>query len=434
MATEGKKLTTILSIDGGGVRGIIPATILAFLESELQKLDGKEARIADYFDFIAGTSTGGLVTAMLSSPDPDDPSNRPFSAGKILQFYFAESANIFPQKPKQPRHIDEMSRLEHAVNQFVQSMGSIPEDEYGRERLRFMFPDCRSLIDLVVRLWKFVFDPKFNGEKLKEVVEEKVGDRRLSETLTNVIIPSFDIKLLQTVVFSTLKAARDDLEDAPLQDVCLSTSAAPYYLPLHKFEINSVNRSRNFNMVDGGVAANNPTLLALSEVAKEMSLDGKAQCLDNMDCSKFLVLSLGTGSSKRNNKLEIVNENWGPLRWLWGDNGIPFLDVLMNAIDAMVDIYLSAFFRGASFEDNYLRIQTDSLNDSEIGMDNSNLENLQNLENIGNELLEKPVSAMNLETGLLKPIRGAGTNRAAIIKLAKRLSEERKRRLAQSSA
>ncbi|KAF3339440.1 patatin-like protein 2 [Carex littledalei] len=53
-------IVTILSIDGGGVRGLIPAAILAFLESKLQELDGEDARIADYFDVISGTSTGGL--------------------------------------------------------------------------------------------------------------------------------------------------------------------------------------------------------------------------------------------------------------------------------------------------------------------------------------------------------------------------------------
>ncbi|XP_037419641.1 patatin-like protein 3 [Triticum dicoccoides] len=58
-------IVTVLSIDGGGVRGIIPGTILAFLEEKLQELDGPDVRIADYFDVIAGTSTGGLVTAML---------------------------------------------------------------------------------------------------------------------------------------------------------------------------------------------------------------------------------------------------------------------------------------------------------------------------------------------------------------------------------
>ncbi|GKU93340.1 hypothetical protein SLEP1_g6940 [Rubroshorea leprosula] len=90
-----RNLITILSIDGGGIRGIIPGVILTFLESELQKLDGEEARIADYFDVIAGTSTGGLVTAMLTTPNEK---NRPlFAAKDIKDFYLTHCPNIFPQ-------------------------------------------------------------------------------------------------------------------------------------------------------------------------------------------------------------------------------------------------------------------------------------------------------------------------------------------------
>ncbi|CAB4319854.1 unnamed protein product [Prunus armeniaca] len=62
-------LITILSIDGGGIRGIIAGVILKFLEFELQKLDGKHVRLADYFHMVAGTSTGGLVAAMLTTPN-----------------------------------------------------------------------------------------------------------------------------------------------------------------------------------------------------------------------------------------------------------------------------------------------------------------------------------------------------------------------------
>ncbi|XP_047156450.1 patatin-like protein 2, partial [Vigna umbellata] len=72
---------TILSIDGGGIRGIIPATIIHFLESQLQELDGPEASLADYFDVISGTSTGGLVTAMLTAPDSN---KRPLFAAKDI--------------------------------------------------------------------------------------------------------------------------------------------------------------------------------------------------------------------------------------------------------------------------------------------------------------------------------------------------------------
>ena len=61
----------------------------------LQKLDGEEVRIADYFDVIAGTSTGGLVTAMLTTPNEK---NRPlFAAKDIKDFYLKQGPKIFQQ-------------------------------------------------------------------------------------------------------------------------------------------------------------------------------------------------------------------------------------------------------------------------------------------------------------------------------------------------
>ncbi|KAJ1256346.1 hypothetical protein BS78_K043900 [Paspalum vaginatum] len=68
---------TILCIDGGGIRGLIPATVLEFLEGQLQEIDGSpEVRLAYYFDYIVGTSTGALVTTMLAAPNEKKNSKR----------------------------------------------------------------------------------------------------------------------------------------------------------------------------------------------------------------------------------------------------------------------------------------------------------------------------------------------------------------------
>jgi hypothetical protein len=98
---RGKRLT-ILSIDGGGVRGLIPATILADLEGKLQRLDGAEARLVDYFDLIAGTSTGGLITAFLTTPSEDNGKKPICTAKDVIQFYLWYSAQIFPHTGYSP--------------------------------------------------------------------------------------------------------------------------------------------------------------------------------------------------------------------------------------------------------------------------------------------------------------------------------------------
>jgi len=204
-------IVTVLSIDGGGVRGIIPGTILAFLEAKLQELDGPGARVADYFDVVAGTSTGGLVTAMLTAPDKE---GRPlFAAKEINDFYLKHSPKIFPAK-------------------------------------------SGGLLGLVKSV---ALGPKYDGKYLRSIVRELLGDTKVSQALQNIVIPTFDIKLLQPTIFSRYDAVKDVSKDALLSDVCIGTSAAPTYLPGHQFETKDKDgKPRAFNLIDGGVAANNP--------------------------------------------------------------------------------------------------------------------------------------------------------------------------------
>jgi patatin-like phospholipase/acyl hydrolase len=94
---------------------------------------------------------------------------------------------------------------------------------------------------------------------LHSIVKEKLGDTRLHQTLTNIVIPTFDIKRLQPTIFSSYKVKNNPLTDALLSDICIGTSAAPTYLPAHYFETKDPSgKVREFNLIDGGVAANNP--------------------------------------------------------------------------------------------------------------------------------------------------------------------------------
>ena len=85
----------ILSIDGGGIRGIIPGQILVALEKKLQeKSDNPQARLAEYFDLFAGTSTGGILTCICLCPSEVEPSKARFSAQDAVDLYMNHGEEI----------------------------------------------------------------------------------------------------------------------------------------------------------------------------------------------------------------------------------------------------------------------------------------------------------------------------------------------------
>ncbi|GLU13597.1 hypothetical protein SLE2022_302240 [Rubroshorea leprosula] len=204
-------MVTVLSIDGGGIRGIIPGTLLGCLESQLQELDGPNERIADYFDVIAGTSLGGMLATMLTAPNKDNRSM--YEAKEIIGFYLKHCPKIFPQKGSKC---------------FMGSLASL-------------------------------MGPKYSGKYLRRMINQELRDITLNQTLTNVVVPAFDIRFFQPVIFSTTEAKADTPKNSRLADVCISTFAAPTFLPAHYFETkDSSGKTRRFDLIDGGVAANNP--------------------------------------------------------------------------------------------------------------------------------------------------------------------------------
>ncbi|XP_060975020.1 patatin-like protein 2 isoform X2 [Cannabis sativa] len=366
----GAGTTTILSIDGGGVRGIIPGVMLDFLESKLQEFD-KNARLADYFDVISGTSTGGLIATMISTPNDK---GRPLYAAKdIVPFYKKECPQIFKKSA------------------------------------------CPFL------LLKSIYD----GNYLHRLVRGILGKKVLRDTLTKVVIPAYDINKLSPVIFSSYEVLENKNEElnACLSDICISTSAAPIYLPAYKF----TNQNTEFNMIDGGVAANNPTVAAITEVLKRKRInkvdhqlekgkgkkrkkdtnnneDGDQSSEDHHDYGDLLVLSLGTGADKVEGKYnaDIVN-GWSILNWIqnpswnffWNPDR-PIFEIMADANADMIDHYTTIFFQ--NYHQNFLRIQDSELPKDLSAMDNSDPTNLEKLEQYAKDLLHKPVTRLDLPT------------------------------------
>ncbi|KAI4356619.1 hypothetical protein L6164_000628 [Bauhinia variegata] len=354
------EIIPILSIDGGGIKGIIPAVILEYLESALQeRANNKSARIADYFDVIAGTSTGGIIASMLTAPDSNNTDLPRFTASEIIQWYKEESPCIFNQSEQ----------------------GSI------------------------------LLGPKYNGNCLHDIAREQLQEIRLGDALTDLVIPTFDLKQLKPVIFSSFKINQVPDLNAKLADIVISTSAAPTLLPPYNF----TNGNTTFNMIDGAVVADNPAFVACNELMQQ----GKNN-------TELLLLSLGTGNIPEGGWNATEAANWGIIQW-----GSHLLTILGHSSTHQSGYYLATLFN--DLQDNYLRIQEYNLSKEFESSDNSTQAYLDGLEDVGRKLLNETAKRINVITSLPEDIDNI-TNAQALDRWADILYELKQQRLAKRSS
>ena len=253
----------ILSIDGGGIRGIIPCVILQEIENRMQR------PISSIFHLIAGTSTGGIITVGLTIPDER---GLPKYDAKALMNLYAENG-----------------------------------DQIFQKRL---FKTARQ-----------IFYPGYTADSIEGLLKTYFGDWRLKDALTDVLVTSLNTQNLKPFYFLSRLAkqdARQPSENFLMREVARSTSAAPTYFPANG--LNWGDAKDTMSLVDGGVFANNPSVLAFTE-AIELARETKSKDIDavvtpDADASPFFMLSLGTGQSEKSIPLSRATK-MGMLPWIW---------------------------------------------------------------------------------------------------------------------
>lgn len=199
----------ILSIDGGGVRGLIPGMIIVELERRLGK------PVSEVFDLIGGTSAGGHIALALSAPDKNG--NPKWSAADLASFYRDAYGRIFPS----------------TGNRFIGALRGITDERYSAEGIEL-------------------------------VLEEIFGDVMLSEALTEVLITAFEVESGKPHFFLRSEARADKRLDHTMKFVARATSAAPtYFEPAAK-----IGSDEKLAFIDGGVFANNPTMCGFAHAQK----------------------------------------------------------------------------------------------------------------------------------------------------------------------
>jgi len=199
-------------VDGGGIKGMFPASFLADLEEKL--CEGRS--VGEHFDLIAGTSTGGIIALGLASG---------MRASEIKRIYEDNGEAIFPP-------------------------------------IRGWFRRLRRGLRFVANLGRYTYE----REPLAKALKVVFGDRLFGDTTRRLCIPSFEGRYGEVVVFKTPHHPdfKKDWKE-PIVDVALATSAAPSFFKTYK--------SGEQVYADGGVWANNPVMLGLVEALTSYDVD-----------------------------------------------------------------------------------------------------------------------------------------------------------------
>lgn len=288
---EDKMAMRILSIDGGGIRGILPGMILVELEKKLQKLSKKPtSRLADYFDLVAGTSTGAILCSAYVYPDAKGKPK--YSAQEAVNFYLEDGDDIF----------------DVGVWKAIGSLGGVS-------------------------------DEKYSAKELERVLKTAFGETKISELLKPTCFVSYDVSRRQPIIFKQHSAVAKNMNFL-VRDALRGTSAAPTYFEAARI-YSLPPLAQKFVLVDGGVVANDPALCAYSEAIKFSNVAG---------IKDMIIISLGTGKKLQSYSFSEVKD-WGPFGWakpaidIALEGGPQMTAYYLQQIASTVDDAKSKYFR-----------------------------------------------------------------------------------------
>ena len=345
-----KNTFNVLSIDGGGIRGIIPAMILAKIEEETGK------NISCLFDLIVGTSTGGILALGLTQKGtPEKPQ---LSAKELVKIYKDHGSTIF-----------DPSWLEEVLSEIDEDLEPLRDSEsttrvwvvkswevisgYGRKALSVL---------------KRLGNEKYPRDGLEKVFNACVDENLcLEDVTTKTMVTCYDMQNPETVFLKSWNEAHKPIK---IKDAAFATSAAPTYfepLPLRFAE-------KERTLIDGGIFINSPVVSAYAEAQRLISERDEYKCYAKDD---IFVVSLGTGEFAAGTGYSEAKD-WGAARWL-----LELVNYIAHSGPAAVDYQMERLLPA----DNYVRLQI-ALDKKHAEMDNASDDNIRYLKSQARQLID----------------------------------------------
>jgi len=359
----------VLAVDGGGVRGILPAKVLTWLEAQTGK------RCSEMFHFMAGTSNGAVMTSGLAKPNP-------LSAQELLDIYVTTSGKVFHQS---------------------------------------LWRKITTLDGLI--------GPKYGAEYYESVLQKALGKDTLLSDVRDVelLLTTYDMYGSRPYFFKSWRARGDlsprsraeaqlglgEVEDSKARDFPLwlaarCSSAAPTYFPT---ALAVSQAGTNFPCTDGGVYANDPGMCAFASILRLYRKELEAGDLE------IQIMSIGTGGVNYRYTYE-ESRGWGKLGW-----AIPSLNVMFDGTNKTVDYQLAEIFggqhsnRGPAFlalpslqleSSRYYRIQSNMGNPRDnpahasTDLDDASPENIEKLLIAGDAMIKNNIASLEELAEMLK--------------------------------
>lgn len=242
-----KETAKVLSLDGGGIKSLITLKVLAYIEQKTGK------KTAEIFDYIAGTSSGGMLTLYLTMPSENDPSVPRYSANEVIELFQYDSRQIFKEKTT----------------------------------AKFFSKPAVQL-----------FNTPYQLKTMTDMGENRFKQYQMKDATSDVFVLTFDTETNMPVPF---KSYDDNYNDAKMGMVAAATSVAPFYFSPITYYDKSIDKNRT--LIDGGLVAKNPSVFAYEEARKR-----------NKDKDIFL-LSLGAGYQEKSDYTYDKLKNWGFLKY-----------------------------------------------------------------------------------------------------------------------
>jgi len=370
---------------GGGMRGLVPAHIMARIEERTG------LRMAEMVDIFSGPSTGAILNAAMTRRHPDHPDRPLYRARHLVKFYEREGIKIFP-----PDSFRDFRGMVHDFNNRTLKLSQLNslfrhghyDPAHLGKALKALYGDSKlkdSLSGLVI--------PTYNidGGQLEVAGEKDETGASPAPTINNFSDQGGHAVWLKNMIHDYPHGAAARTPDVTLYDAVMASCAAPTYFPCHHFNVQYPGQKKPMSLsaIDG-VIFDNPCISYLGAIRRHVPPG-----------TKLIMIILGTGYTNRSVKKEDWNR-YGALGVVDPVNDLPLINIFFHASEtALMDGFAEEMGDNLYIFNKSMIPGLGDPNSPSTQIDDASPDNLKKLEGFAGQIMEENAALLDAVCHLL---------------------------------